>query len=86
MTAKTIAYQTQVFTPLLVSELASKKLVMDIPHCKVLDHPNGEDFCKLGCQQISTIPLRDLFQVGIVMNRQGTSCSGVCEPQAAFSN
>lgn len=80
MTARTIAYQTQVFTPLIVTELTDKKLVMEIPHCKVLDHPNGEDFCSLGCQKISTIPLKDLFQIAIVMNRQGTSCTGVCTP------
>ena len=80
MIAEKIAYQTQVFTPFSVSELTDKKLVMDIPKCKVLDHPNGEDFCKLGCQQISTIPLRDLFQADIVMNRKGASCKGVCTP------
>ena len=34
MTAKNIAYQTQVFTPFSVSELTSKKLVIDIPQCK----------------------------------------------------
>ena len=80
MIANKIAYQTQVFTPFSVSELTNKKLLMEIPHCKVLDHPNGEDFCKLGCQQISTIPLRDLFQADIIMNRQGTSCTGVSTP------
>lgn len=80
MIAKNIAYQTQVFTPFSVSELTNKKLVIDIPQCKVLDHPNGENFCKLGCQEISTIPLRDLFQINFVMNRHGKSCSGVCTP------
>lgn len=80
MVAKQIMYQTQVFTPFSLTELTSNRLVLDIPHCKVLEHPCGEDFCKIGCQVISTVPLKDLLKVDMSMNRQGNNCTATCKP------
>lgn len=78
--AKQIINQTQVFTPFSVTELTNNKLVLDISHCKILDYPCGEDFCIVGCQEISTAPLKDLFKVNMKMNRQGKSCQATCTP------
>lgn len=80
MISKQIMNQTQVFTPFSVTELSSNKLVLDIPHCKILDYPCGEDFCIVGCQEISTAPLRDLLKVNMMMNRDGKSCKATCTP------
>ncbi|MCJ7571594.1 MAG: hypothetical protein MUO82_06935 [Candidatus Thermoplasmatota archaeon] len=78
--AKQIINQTQVFTPFSVIELTNNRLVLDIPHCKVLEHPCGENFCAVGCQEISTAPLRELLKVNMTMNRQGENCRATCIP------
>jgi hypothetical protein len=78
--AKQVMNQTQVFTPFSVTELTTNRLVLDIPHCKILDYPCDEDFCVVGCQEIITAPLRDLLKVNMTMNRQGKNCSATCTP------
>ncbi|MDP3016176.1 MAG: hypothetical protein Q8N70_03775, partial [Deltaproteobacteria bacterium] len=54
MTAKQMAYQLQWLTPYSVPELTHTKAVLDIPRCKILDFPDTEDICFVGCQ--STYP------------------------------
>jgi len=78
MITKQIINQTQVFTPFSVTELTTNRLVLDIPHCKILDYPCGEEFCVVGCQEISTAPLKDLLKVNMTMERQGNNCKAIC--------
>jgi hypothetical protein len=54
MTAKQMAYELQWLTPYSVPELTHTKAVLDIPRCKILDFPDTDDICIVGCQ--STYP------------------------------
>jgi hypothetical protein len=80
MTAKQMAYQLQWLTPYSVPELTHTKAVLDIPRCKILDFPNTEDICLVGCQ--STYPkwVAEQFKVEMKFNRQGNSCTGTLAP------
>jgi hypothetical protein len=80
MTAKQMAYQLQWLTPYSVPELTHTKAVLDIPRCKILDFPDTEDICFVGCQ--STYPkwVAEQFKVEIKFNRQGNSCTGTLAP------
>jgi hypothetical protein len=80
MTAKQMAYQLQLLTPYSVPELTHTKAVLDIPRCKILDFPNTEDICLVGCQ--STYPkwVAEQFKVEMKFNRQGNSCTGTLAP------
>jgi len=51
MVAKQAAYEFQWLTPYSVDELSRERVVMTIPHCKILDYPNSEDVCLHGCQR-----------------------------------
>jgi hypothetical protein len=80
MTAKQMAYQLQWLTPYSVPELTHTKAVLDIPRCKILDFPDTEDICFMGCQ--STYPkwVAEQFKVEMKFNRQGNSCTGTLAP------
>ena len=80
MTAKQMAYQLQWLTPYSVPELTHTKAVLDIPRCKILDFPNTEDICLVGCQ--STYPkwVAEQFKVEMKFNRQGNSCTSTLAP------
>jgi hypothetical protein len=80
MTAKQMAYRLQWLTPYSVPELTHTKAVLDIPRCKILDFPNTEDICLVGCQ--STYPkwVAEQFKVEMKFNRQGNSCTGTLAP------
>jgi len=80
MTAKQMAYQLQWLTPYSVPELTHTKAVLDIPRCKILDFPDTEDICFVGCQ--STYPkwVAEQFKVEMKFNRQGNSCTGTLAP------
>ena len=80
MTAKQMAYQLQWLSPYSVSELTHTKVVLDIPRCKILDFPDTEDICFVGCQ--STYPkwVAEQFKVEMKHNRQGNSCTGTLAP------
>lgn len=80
MTAKQMAYQLQWLTPYSVPELTHTKAVLDIPRCKILDFPNTEDICFVGCQ--STYPkwVAEQFKVEMKFSRQGNSCTGTLAP------
>ena len=80
MTAKQMAYQLQWLTPYSVPELTHTKAVLDIPRCKILDFPDTEDICFVGCQ--STYPkwVAEQFKVEMKFNRQGNSCTSTLAP------
>lgn len=80
MTAKQMGYQFQWLTPFSVPELTKQKAVLNIPRCKILDFPDTEDICLVGCQ--STYPkwVAEQFKVDMKFNRQGNSCIGTLAP------
>ena len=80
MTARQMSYQLQWLTPYSVPELTHTKAVLDIPRCKILDFPDTEDICFVGCQ--STYPkwVAEQFKVEMKFNRQGNSCTGTLAP------
>jgi hypothetical protein len=80
MTAKQMAYELQWLTPYSVPELTHTKAVLDIPRCKILDFPDTEDICIVGCQ--STYPqwVAEQFKVNMKFDRRGNSCTGTLSP------
>ena len=80
LAAKQIAYQLQWLTPFQVHEVTRHKLVVKIPHCKILDFPNMDDVCSIGCQ--STYETWFAEQLGIRMQtvRQGKGCTKMLTP------
>jgi len=80
MTAKQMAYQLQWLSPGSMQELTQTKAVFDIPRCKILDFPDTEDLCFVGCQ--STYPkwVAEQFKVEMKFNRQGNNCTCTLAP------
>jgi len=74
MTAKQMVYQLQWITPFSVSELTRERAVMNIPHCKILDSPETEDICLVGCQSTYPTWVAEQFKVKMEFERQGNSC------------
>jgi len=73
--ANQMAYKLQWLTDYSVSELSRDKVVMEIPHCKVLDFPGGEGSCLIGCQKIYGIWLAEQFRLDMKTRRKGYSCT-----------
>jgi hypothetical protein len=80
MTCKQMGYQFQWITPFSVPELTQNKAVLDIPRCKILDFPDTEDMCLLGCQSTYPMWVAEQFKVSMKWNRQGNSCTGSLTP------
>ena len=80
MTSKQMGYQFQWITPFSVPELTQHKAVLDIPRCKILDFPDTEDMCHLGCQSTYPMWVAEQFKVSMKWNRQGNSCTGSLAP------
>lgn len=78
--AKQMAFQIQVFSPLAVSELTGRRMVVDVSHCKVLDVDGCEDVCLVGCKEIYPIWMKDQFKVNYEPNRKGKSCTITLTP------
>jgi hypothetical protein len=80
MTAKQTLYQLQWLTPYSVPTLTREKAVFDIPRCKILDFPDTEDICIVGCQ--STYPqwVAEQFKIGMKFDRREHSCTGTLSP------
>lgn len=75
MAAKQMAYKLQWLTDYSVSDLSGDRVVMEIPHCKVLDYPGGEGSCAIGCQRIYEIWLAEQFGLEMKTRRKGFSCT-----------
>jgi hypothetical protein len=80
MTCKQMAHQFQWLTPFSVPELTRNKAVLDIPRCKILDFPDTDDMCLLGCQSTYPMWVAEQFKVSMKWNRQGNSCTGTLAP------
>lgn len=80
MIARKMAYQLQWLTPFSVSELTKSRAVLNIPHCKILDFPETEDFCLVACQRTYPMWMAEQFKVDMRFNRQGNSCTGILAP------
>lgn len=82
MTAKQMGYQLQWLTPFSVSELNRNRAVIDIPQCKILDFPDTEDICRVGCYSTYPMWVNEQFKVDMKCNRQGNSCTITLTPSA----
>lgn len=80
MMAKKIAYNLQWTTPFTVPELSRNRLVMDVPHCKVLDYTGGEDVCVVGCQDIYGLWFAEQFGLELKTERKNSSCIMTVSP------
>jgi len=75
MTNKQLAYKLQWITPFSVSEMTRGKVVFNIPRCKILDFPDTEDLCVIGCQTIYQKWMAEQLMVDMGFERQGNSCT-----------
>jgi hypothetical protein len=80
MTAKQMGYQLQWLTPFSIPELNRNKLVLDIPRCKILDFPDTDDICLVGCQSTYPMWVAEQFKVDMKFKRQGNSCTSILAP------
>ena len=80
MIANKFTYQLQWITPFSVSELTRHRLVCDIQRCKILDYPDSEDLCVIGCQSIYPMWVAEQFMVRMTFERQGNSCTSTVTP------
>jgi hypothetical protein len=80
MMAKKFAYQTQWITSYETTELTNQIAVFEIPACKVLEYPETEDVCKIGCQRVYPRWLADQFKADMRFDRQGNSCTCTARP------
>jgi hypothetical protein len=80
MTANQMTYKLQWLTPFSVSELTPHRVVYNIPRCKILDFPDSEDTCVIGCQSIYPIWVAEQFNVKMGFKREGNSCTCTLTP------
>ncbi|MFC1962632.1 hypothetical protein ACFLWB_01340 [Chloroflexota bacterium] len=80
MAAKNMAYQLQWLTPFTVSELTQSRAVINIPRCKILDFPETEDICLVGCMSTYPMWVAEQFKVDMKFERQGNSCTCALTP------
>jgi hypothetical protein len=80
MTSKQMSYQQQWLTPFSVTELTQNKAVIDFPRCKILDFPDTEDICLVGCQSTYPMWVAEQFKLDMKFKRQGNSCTGTLAP------
>ena len=74
MLAKQLSYQLQWLTPLNVSEFTPHRLVVQIPHCKILDFADTNEVCRIGCQSTYSIWLAEQFRTQLQTERHESSC------------
>ena len=80
MTCKQMGYQLQWLTPFSMPELTRDKAVLDVPRCKILDFPDTDDMCLVGCQSTYPMWVAEQFKISMKWNRQGNSCTGILAP------
>jgi len=80
MTCKQMGYQLQWLTPFSMPELTRDKTVLDVPRCKILDFPDTDDMCLVGCQSTYPMWIAEQFKISMKWNRQGNSCTGILAP------
>jgi len=80
MIANKFSYQLQWITPFSLSEMTQNRVVYDIPRCKILDYPDSEDLCIIGCQCSFPMWVAEQFRVKMAFERQGNSCIATLTP------
>ena len=80
MIANNFSYQLQWITPFSLSEMTRNRVVYDIPRCKILDYPDNEDLCIIGCQCSFPMWVAEQFGVKMAFDRQGNSCIATLTP------
>ena len=80
MIANQMVYQLQWVNTYSVSELTPDRAVLDIPRCKILDFPDSEEICVIGCQSIYPMWVAEQFGVRMAHERQGNSCTCILAP------
>jgi len=80
MTIGKMVYQLQWLTPFSVSEMTRHRAVLNIPRCKVLDFPETEDLCLVGCQSSYPMWVAEQFKIKMEFERQGSSCTCTLTP------
>jgi hypothetical protein len=74
MSAQKMAYQLQWLSPYSF-ELTDNRAVLSMPRCKILDFPETEDMCFVGCQRIYPLWIAEQFKIKMATDRQGNSCT-----------
>ncbi len=80
MTAKHLAYQFTFFSTFTVSELSRSRMIMNTPHCKLLDYPGGEGYCSFACQKAMPLWFAEQFGVNFKPDRKDYSCTITVTP------
>jgi hypothetical protein len=80
MTAREFSYQLQWITPFSVEEMTPNRAVFDIPRCKIIEHPESDDLCNIGCQGIYPRWVAEQFKVKMEFDPKGISCSCTLTP------
>ena len=80
MLSQNLAYQLQWITPLNVTEQSSNRFVAEIPRCKILDYPDSEDVCLIGCQRIYQRWVEAQFKANMSFDRRGHACTCTVTP------
>jgi hypothetical protein len=80
MIANQMVYQLQWVNAFSVSELTPDRAVLDILRCKILDFPDSEEICVIGCQGIYPMWVAEQFRVRMAHERQGNSCTCILTP------
>ena len=80
MTAKQMAYQMQWISPFSLSELNRSRSVIDIQNCKILDYPDIEDICLIGCQKMYPMWFAEQFKIDAKFEREGNDCTCTITP------
>lgn len=80
MIEKQMTSDFQVFSPANITELNKERLVFDVPQCKILDYPECEDVCLIGCQEIFPKLFAEHLKVKMNTDRRGKSCTVTLAP------
>ena len=80
MMTRKMAYQLQWISPGSISELTQRKAVINIPRCKILDFPETEDLCLIGCQSTYPMWVAEQFKAKMEFKRKGNSCTCTLTP------
>ena len=75
-----LAYDLQVFSPFVVSELNENRMILKVAPCKILETQGGKDFCRKACRNIIPTWLEEQFSVKMSQDRTEDSCSAVFQP------
>ena len=80
LTAKQFAYQLQWLTPFSLGTLDEGVAVYEIPRCKILDDPDTDDLCYIGCQRVYPRWAAEQFGVRMEYDRRDTACTATLTP------